>query len=43
MNEYMVFLGVKGQMRKIIHLASRVGERLADVPDKDVEGHIEGH
>lgn len=30
-------------MREIIHVASRVGEGLADVSDEDADKHIKGH
>lgn len=43
MNEMMAFLGIGGEVREIIHVASRVGEGLADVPDEDADKHIKGH
>lgn len=43
MNEMMAFLGFDGEVREIIHVASRVGKGLADVPDEDADKHIKGH
>lgn len=43
MGSFMVFLEIDGEMRKIFHMARRVVEGFADVPNEDVDGHFKGH
>ena len=43
MDEFMVFLEIDGKMRKIFHMARRVCEGFADVPNENVDGHTRGH
>lgn len=43
MGRFMVFLEIDGEMRKIFHMARRVGEGFVDVPNENVDGHSKGH